>query len=145
MIPSNKLEHKIQVIGVYSNGGELELRGTSQALKELGEIRLNLNGQFTKCILTVPTNVSAKPYDGFLATIELRVLQEGTMLEIKRNDTNLTISGSLDNHKILAENVLGLANSSGRGNHIHLEYLPDDFFLASTSEPLVLGLISENY
>jgi hypothetical protein len=75
------------------------------------------------------TEITVKRHQGRPATINLS--RDLRTLEIVGDEASLTL---------LAENLSDFGAQSRPGEHWHLEYFPDHFYLGSTSQPLVATL-----
>ncbi|HEX8598466.1 MAG TPA: hypothetical protein VF952_08120 [Chloroflexia bacterium] len=132
------------VTGYYEKGQSILLQGSATALRELGAI-LVANEDTTLVHLYVPQAKAAEPYDGFLSV--LQVVESEGFVEVRQTGSTLAITGSKENLAILSESILFLANQpeqvSGIPNHLHIEYLPDHYYLASSSLPLVISKVGQ--
>lgn len=128
-----------EVTGYYEEGQNIVLQGSATALRNLGAV-LVANEAATLVHLYVPQAKSAEPYDGFLSV--LQVVESEGLVEVRQTGSTLTITGSKENLAILSESILFLTNQSeqvsGIPNHLHIEYFPDHYYLASSSLPLVI-------
>lgn len=52
----------------------------------------------------------------------------------------MMIRGGGESMAVLAANFKGFAEDGIPGEHMHIEYLPDHYYLAEGAEPLVLAL-----
>lgn len=130
------------VTGAFSNSGDLELRGDTNALRKIAQLMSGPAGSRTRVQLGKPAQ-EPKPYDGFLAWLDIRILKEnGSGIHVSRSGDALVISGIANMMGILADNVRLLSErleqSGETEEHIHLEYHPDHYYLAESSEPLVV-------
>ena len=130
----------LDVVGLYAEG-EVDLTGKASALRELADILVAAEPVLVRA-LSIPEEVSPSPYDGFLAAV--RVIRDDGLVEIRQEDRVLVITGSLDNLSILAENISfvadGEVSSTGIQYHSHIEYYPDNGYLAFTTLPLIVTL-----
>jgi hypothetical protein len=115
---------------------ELELGGCSSEYKELAELLLAGHGCLQLADVADPS-----PYDGALAviTVKRREGQPATVNLSKELQT-LEIVGDKASLALLAENLSDFGAQSRPGEHWHLEYFPDHFYLGATSQPLVATL-----
>lgn len=130
------------VTALFSNSGDLELRGDLDAMRRIAELMAGAAGSRARAALGRPKH-GPKPYDGFLASLEIEILKKnGSGVQIARRGDALVISGIANMMEILADNVRLLAEqleqSGEEEGHVHIEYHPDHYFLAESSEPLVL-------
>jgi hypothetical protein len=84
------------------------------------------------------------PYQGFLPGIVVRSVPESrVVLSVDGGEGVLNIVGSSDFLCILAENLLDLCREGVRGEHLHIEYFPEHFYLAESRVSLVVHLSNE--
>lgn len=136
-----------QVEGYYGEI-ELELEGTGHALKELGNFLKNNKEDFVRIKLQNTLPEPPGSWHGFLVFIEISVVKEQKLFEIRRENHTLKIYGSSNVQDILASNITSLSEAtdpkSGIAYHIHIDYYPEHFYLAPTSEPLVITKCRED-
>ncbi len=123
------MNHRLLLNSVSVVGGDLELQGTPDALRELASC-LRSAGSLETCI---DANAIG---EGAPQRVCVRVTKG--MVRIYRLAAVLCIGGSPERLEILAGNVDTIA-SSGPGNHIHVEHYEGHPYLGSTSEPLVIA------
>lgn len=87
----------------------------------------------------MPSQPSVKSFDGFLTMIHV-VFVEGAV-RFERQGTMLIITGSLEGLCILKETIIWLSEQSSTFDsvppHLHIEYFPEHFYLASSSTPII--------
>jgi hypothetical protein len=125
--------------GRYSSSDQIEITGNASVLVELADL-LICDNKWVVRPLTVPSQELAAPYDGFLSQLRRDVRDESDeKLLVKRRDDELYICGSPPFLELLAQNIRFLAEDKSQfsGNHLHVEYYPDHFFLSSASDALI--------
>jgi hypothetical protein len=130
------------VTGAFSNSGDLELRGDPGGLRKIAQLMTGSVASRTRVQLGKPLT-EPKPYDGYLASLDIEILKEnGRGIQITRKGDVLAISGIANMMGILADNFRLLSErleqSGETEEHIHLEYHPDHYYLAESSEPVVI-------
>ena len=79
------------------------------------------------------------PYDHSLDRIEVVVSPEWLTITCLDDRGVLRISGTADRLAILAANVRNLASTGSTGDHLHIEWFPEHFYLSEDSEALVIS------
>jgi hypothetical protein len=130
------------VTGAFSNSGDLELRGDTGGLRKIAQLMGGPAGSRKRVQLSKRAR-EPKPYEGYLASLEIEILEEnGRGIQIARKGDVLVISGIANIMGILADNFRLLSErleQSGEAEeHMHVEYHPDHYYLAKSSEPLVV-------
>ena len=131
----------LRVMGRFTTTGEIEISGDKEALIKLAEL-LAAPPDLSICHFVIPQSFSIEPYDDFIVAAHI-VKTEGAV-RIKLYENTLTISGSPEKLKILAENIKWLAAQEDSAitsrveNHLHIEYHPDHFFLDPETNSLVV-------
>jgi hypothetical protein len=123
----------------YSRSHQIEITGNGSVLVELAELLTSAKGSVIRT-LTVPSQELAAPYDGFLSQLRRDVRDESDeKLLVKRRDNELYICGPPEALELFAQNIRFLAEDKSQfsGNHLHVEYYPDHFFLSSASDGLI--------
>ena len=118
---------------------QVEVTGSVSALLEFAETLVGPEASTVRT-LTVPSDKTASPYDCFLR--EMRVEKNGDKVVINREKDALKISGSAESLRYLAENIRWFADSehlNSPGDHLHIEYHPDHFYLAPGSDALIVS------
>jgi hypothetical protein len=133
----NSAHATTDIVGRYTTN-EVELEGTPMALLQLAG---SLSGPESAAhyTLRVPES-AASPWDGYLSAIQI-VHNEG-MTNIGQQGDILVITGSPESLSVLGENVRFAAEQGMTdhtpGLHSHIEYYPDNGFLAPSAIPLVV-------
>lgn len=136
----NSYTDKLEVVGVYSNEGEVELRGTIQGLQQLAELIAFAPAPVSRAFALPGT--SAFPYDGFLARVSIEEADRGAM-KIWQDHDSLHISGSPESRKLLSANLNWLTSqTSDVSSHLHLEPYEGHVFLDFSSQPVVVILVA---
>ena len=116
--------------------GEMELRGSSSQFKELAA-RLRSGKEISVSLDDVP---APSPYDRSLSRVVIRGGSGKVVISLMDDGQSLLICGGGEFMAVLATNVDGFAEDGVRGEHVHIEYFPDHYYLAQDAEPLVLAL-----
>lgn len=137
----------IRATGLFSDSGDIELRGDSAALLRIAELFAGKMGPHVRVSLR-PPQAPPVPYDGFLLFLSIEIQSSvGVLVKISREGDTLRVVGSGDMMSILADNVRFLVDDAKRSDakekHLHVEYHPDHYYLANSSQPLVLVVAQE--
>lgn len=116
--------------------GEMELRGSSSQLKEFAA-RLRSGGEISVSLEEIP---DPSPYDRSLSRVVIRSGSGKVVVTLMNDGQSLLICGGGEFMAVLAANVEGFAEDGVRGEHAHIEYFLDHYYLADDAEPLVLAL-----
>jgi hypothetical protein len=116
--------------------GEMELRGSSSQFKEFAA-RLRSGGEISVSLDQVP---APSPYDRSLSRVVIRSGSGKVVVSLMDDGQSLLVCGGGEFMAVLADNVDGFAEDGLRGEHAHIEYFPDHYYLAEEAEPLVLAL-----
>ncbi|ONI91548.1 hypothetical protein ALI22I_07900 [Saccharothrix sp. ALI-22-I] len=117
---------------------EIKVSGDRDALAELGHAIDAGTGRFV-----LDQSGDPAPYDLVLGAVEIDTVPSGKVVVASDVDrSTLTISGERSALSLLARNVLGLAEDGTVGEHAHIDYFPDHFYLSPDSAPAVLTLES---
>jgi hypothetical protein len=116
--------------------GEMELRGSSSQFKEFAA-RLRSGGEISVSLDDVP---APSPYDRSLSGVVIRSGSGKVAVSLMGNGQSLLVCGGDEFMAVLADNVEGFAEDGVRGEHAHIEYFPDHYYLAEGAEPFVLAL-----
>jgi hypothetical protein len=110
---------------------ELELAGTADELRSLGGAIESGAGSFA-----LQTNADVSPYDIALRHLKIETnSREGVAISVDQENNQIIISGPIERLMILGQNV---SNAASSGDHLHIEYFPDHFYLDRDSVPLVI-------
>jgi hypothetical protein len=126
----------LDIVGRYSFEGDISLEGTQQALSQLAAV-VKLAGTYP---LVVPEKALVAPYDAFLERLEITF--SDPRVRIARRDRSLSISGPKWGLKALSETISWLSQPSSAGQHVHVEYYPDHYYLDASSEPIVVNAVA---
>lgn len=130
-----------QITGLYTEVGDIELRGNRAALRHLAEF-ISEDASSSILILSIPRNEHIFPYGNVLTAIY--ITHNNKPVSISRSGSELRIAGSKEKLKVLSENIIWLSNNSELGgdseDHLHIEYLPEHYYLAESSLPIVVTL-----
>lgn len=119
--------------------GEIDVAMDSEGARELVEALRA--GQGT---LHGNTTGNAAPFERFLGQIAVRSDEPGKVrLRPDSTAESLIITGDRSCLKILADNVETLSRtSSSAGDHLHIEYFPDHFYLAENTASVVFRIVN---
>ena len=79
------------------------------------------------------------PYDHSLDRIEVVVGPERLTITSLDDRRVLRFSGTADRLAILAANMRDLASTGSAGDHLHIEWFPEHYYLSEDSEALVIS------
>jgi hypothetical protein len=116
--------------------GKMELRGSSSQFREFAA-RLRSEGEISVFLDEVP---DPSPYDRSLSRVVIRGGSGKVVITLMNDVQSLLICGGSELIAVLAANIEGFAEDGIRGEHAHIEYFPDHYYLAEDAEPLVLAL-----
>jgi hypothetical protein len=117
--------------------GEMELRGSSAQFKEFAA-KLRNGGESSVSLDKVP---APSPYDRSLSRVVIRGGSGKVAVSLMDDGPSLLLCGEGEFMAVLATNIEGFAEDRTRGEHAHIEYFPDHYYLAEEAEPLVLALV----
>jgi hypothetical protein len=136
-VSSEALE--LEIVAAFDNAS-VEIEGSAESLLELSEALRAV----TK-VATFPFITPASPPHPFEAYARsLRVVCSEGRLCVGKGEAEISIHGSSESLKILADNISFLAkqktdDSPGHlKEHIHIEHYPDSPFLKEGSMPMVV-------
>lgn len=115
---------------------ELELRGDGP---DLGALATRLTTSTGPGYLQLDEVDDPWPYERALDRIEVVVSPEWLTITCLDERGELRISGTADRMAILAANVRDLASTGSTGDHLHIEWFPEHFYLSEDSEALVIS------
>jgi hypothetical protein len=126
-----------QLVGRYTGSDELAIEGMSSGLRLFARTP---RGAPCSIDLVTPPAQSVQPYEGFLRVLVVK--PSSSKVRFARDGATLLISGSDAFREVLAESIETLADGS-LGDHIHVEYHPDHYYLDPASAWLVVTLLTE--
>jgi hypothetical protein len=124
---------------MYEASG-VEIEGTEDALRQFSR---DIEGCDGTCQISLP-NLTGTDKRGLSYAKAITVLLNDGLVNISASNGTIVISGSKEKLDILVNNILSLADSrqespNNNSNHIHVEYVRDDFpFVAATALPLIV-------
>lgn len=119
-----------------SRGSEANVDGTTVDFLGLAALLLQGKGE-----IKTDTEGSPAPYDKFLKSIIIKTVPGQRLTFSATEDGDLLIAGESTGLEILAGNLKWFADGErGTGDHMHVEYFPDHFYLAEDSIPMVFML-----
>jgi hypothetical protein len=117
--------------------GEVEISGTVAALEEWAAA-LTRDG----VEITTGTGDDPAPYAAYLTAIRVRSTADGLVeVSVDEQRQALTVEGSGESMSVLADNIRGLCREGVPGEHMHIEYFPDHFYLAESPVSLVIARV----
>ncbi|GAA1310431.1 Imm32 family immunity protein [Saccharothrix xinjiangensis] len=113
---------------------EIKVSGDRDAPAELGHAIDAGTGWFA-----LDRSGDPAPYDLARGAVDIVTAPSGKVVVTSDVDrSTLTISGERSAFSVLARNVLGLAEDGTVGEHAHIDYFPDHFYLSPDSAPVVV-------
>lgn len=128
----------LPIIGRYSIDGDIELLASRKGMFELAGILSSQNHAATYKLIS-PALLNLEPYTNSLKELIIVITDEFVDIALKVD--TLIISGNGEKLKILADNIEWLAkqiDAEDGLNHLHIDYHPSHYYLASSAKPLVL-------
>lgn len=128
--------------GVFSFNGEIDLRGSPQALSLFADHLIEFASPLVINLDAVEANPA--PYDRWLESIEVEISDRQTLL-IARSNAVLRMSGSVEALMGFGRDISSFVSnlqSTQRGaitRHIHIEPMEHDEWIDSSSAPLVIS------
>lgn len=117
--------------------GEVEVSGTVAALETWADALTRDDAE-----ITTGPGADPAPYARHLAGIRTRSTASGPVeLSVDEDRRMLTLTGSGESMAVLAENIRGLCREGVPGEHLHIEYFPDHFYLAESRISLVVARV----
>lgn len=129
----------MKLFAMYDASG-IEIEGTVDALRQFSREIQVCDGT---CRIDLP-NFTGTDERGLSYAKTITVLLKDGLVNIAVSDGGIVISGSKEKLLILVQNILFLADGkegspNNNSDHIHIEYVQDDFpFLADTALPLIV-------
>lgn len=119
-----------------SHGVEANVDGTRVDFLGLAALLLQGKGE-----IKTDTQGSPAPYDKFLKSIIIKTVPGQRLTFSATEDGDLLVAGESAGLEILAGNLKWFAEGERtKGDHMHVEYHPDHFYLAEDSIPMVFML-----
>jgi hypothetical protein len=114
--------------------GELKLSAERRELLALAGAAEAGSGYFS-----LAADADVTPYDVALSDLEIRPVDRPTVrVAVGEAGKRLVITGDSSSLGVFAQNLRGLAETPITGDHLHIEYYPEHFYLDSESLPLVV-------
>ncbi len=126
-------------IGVSSDARHRELCvvGTRAQLSALAEVITGPSG------VVVVTGEAPPCFPGRIVCLSVAVTA-GRFVDISlTKPAELVVKGGIAGLQVLADNVRALAEVGHPGDHLHVEYVPDHFYLVEGATPITFELASE--
>jgi hypothetical protein len=124
----------------------IEMKGSAESLLKLSEALQSVTAVATFQFIAPAS--PPNPYDAYAQTLRV-VCSEGPLC-IGKSEVEISIQGSSESLKILANNISFLArqkadHSAGRlMEHIHIEHYPESPYLKEGSVPMVVTRLEKN-
>jgi hypothetical protein len=84
----------------------------------------------------------AAPYEVCLTRLRIRTVPAGgVVLSVSAEAREVLVEGEAEGLRVLGENLRALAAEADYGDHLHIEYFPEHFYLDESSVPAVVQLI----
>jgi hypothetical protein len=120
-------------VSYSENTKEVEIAGNKDDLIDLSKKLLKDNTE----IFLHSEKLDPSPYSKFLKKIGVQVIPHN-FVEFQVIGELLSVKGSYEKLLILAENIENFGKDGDKGDHIHIEYFQEHFYLSPESHPLVL-------
>lgn len=114
---------------------QIDLEGDAESLRELAQEIRQLH-DVCEWPLGKPASGSPAPYSGLAVSLRIQVTNEKVC--VSRVEDQIIITGSIEKLEILAHNIKFAADNPD-GNHEHIDYHPNHFYLAPQSVPLIVS------
>jgi len=122
------------MIAKYSDNTGLSIEASTDEFIFLAK-NIVENSAFISCELD---EIDPFPYQKLLSRIMIKI-EPGKLANLQViENMNLLISGSKENLIQLASEIDTFAKNKQLGNHLHIEYYDEHFYLASDAVPLVI-------
>ena len=123
------------IVRCATEPGEVEVSGTVETLGEWANALTRGDVE-----ISTSTGGDPSPYSHYLAGICVRWTAPGLVqMSVDTERQALSFTGSGQSMKVLAENIRGLCREGVPGEHLHIEYFPDHFYLAESQISLVVA------
>ncbi|KAB1987461.1 Imm32 family immunity protein [Streptomyces triticiradicis] len=114
---------------------EVEISGSVNDLEELANV-------FTRggILILPPHGDDPFPYSDYLSGLRVQQVQRDRVtISVDEQQRLLDFTGSRESVAVLAGNLRDLCREGGPGEHLHVEYFPDHFYLAESPVSLVFS------
>lgn len=115
---------------------EMELRGSGPEFQGFAA-GLRSGREVSVCLDEAP---DPSPYDRSLSRVLIRSGSGKVEVALMDDGQSLLICGGAEFMAVMAANFDVFAVDGVRGEHVHIEYFPDHYYLAEDADPLVLAL-----
>ena len=122
----------------YSSAtGEVEVAATRAALRRFADLLDSEGGRVAAQRVADPA-----PYEKCLDGIDFVPVADGEVVfRVDQGVGLLVVEGGSSKVAVLAKNIRGLADDGQSGEHLHVEYFPEHFFLGEATLPIVFLLM----
>ncbi|GAB2478453.1 hypothetical protein GCM10027063_19890 [Promicromonospora xylanilytica] len=112
---------------------EMEIRADPEGLATLAAAVANASAT-----IEVEAPERIWPYDEALASVRVEPTDALVLIDHDESAAAMRITGSQASRKVLAENLVDFAREGKPGEHWHVEWFPDHFYLAEGGAPVVV-------
>ncbi len=126
---------EIRIVCRYSTSSGFSIEGMEQGLLSLAAFLRNPAAADRRTLMRAD---ASDGYDDVIPSMV--VIHDADFVRIVRSGEAIIVTGRLDLLAILAENVESIA-SSAPGEHLHIDYHPDHYYLREDTEPVVVTKI----
>jgi hypothetical protein len=125
------------IVRATEDAGEVEISGTVDTLLAWADALTRDDAE-----ITTGRGADPSPYARHLAGVRVRTTPHG-LVEISFDEEAqaLTFTGSRESMEVLVQNIRGLCQEGVPGEHLHIEYFPDHFYLAESRIALVVARV----
>lgn len=115
--------------------GEIKISGDPDGMIALAEA-------ITKAPAVVRTSLpdTTWPYDLALRQIRTETSDSPVLIDYDESEAAVQITGRQQSRDVLAESFVDFARDGKPGEHWHVEWFPDHFYLAEGGAPVVVAL-----
>lgn len=123
----------IQVLR-HAETGEMEISSDPEGLTALARAVRN-----APATVEVEAPEKTWPYDQALTSVRVEDSASLVLIDHDAGATAMRITGSPESRDILAENLVNFAQDGKSGDHWHIDWFPDHFYLAEGSASVVVA------
>lgn len=124
----------------HTESGEMEIGADPEGLAALAAAVAN-----APTLIAVETPKKIWPYDEALASVRVEPTDSLVLIDHDEGAAAMRITGSQESRKVLAENLVSFAREGKPGEHWHVEWFPDHFYLAEGGAPVVVAFSKIQY
>lgn len=119
----------------HNETGEVEISADPDGMVALAEAI-----RHAPAVVDAGEPESTWPYDEALRQIRTEVSDDAVLFVYEDATKSLRITGRQQGRDVLAENFADFAREGTPGEHWHVEWFPDHFYLGEGSAPVVVAL-----